>query len=65
MTESNDSKAKTVRMHPDSCRCHDDRCPERMDCRRYLDRGYAGPQTPHAMTHRDPAEDFCGWRVPV
>ena len=44
-------------------RCHDDRCRDRMDCRRYLHRAHAGPQTQHVMSCRDPSMDFCGWRI--
>jgi hypothetical protein len=60
-----DAVRRPGRLHWDVCRCHDDRCPARAQCRRYLDRDYAGPQTPHAMTHRDPGCDECGWRVPA
>ena len=38
------------RLLADVCRCNDDRCPWRMDCLRWLERGVGGWRTPHVET---------------
>lgn len=37
----------------DVCRCHDDGCPEREECKRYLQRNNGGVHVVHAATLRE------------
>lgn len=48
------------RLPDDIARCHDVECPLRLRCRRWLDRLYGGPRTPHVDTFRtaDECERF-------
>lgn len=40
------------RLLNDICRCHDNECPQRSDCLRYLQRNEGGERTPNALTLR-------------
>lgn len=51
----------------DYTRCHDDGCPERRTCRRWLARNTLDPDTPHAESlHPSGGPDYleeCGERI--
>lgn len=41
------------RLPYDWCRCHDDECPKRETCLRWIDRMSGDPRTVHATTKRE------------
>jgi hypothetical protein len=45
-----------MRLPYDICRCHDEDCPQREDCLRWLDRKKSGARTSHVDTMRP-------WRI--
>ncbi len=41
----------------DTCRCHDETCPDRKNCLRYLVRRTGGERTPHSDSLRPANQD--------
>lgn len=54
-----------TRLLNDVCRCHDDACPERENCLRWLQRDTGTENTPHAATlyYTLPGEVPVDWMI--
>ena len=42
----------STRLPDDRARCHDDQCPSREMCQRWIQRDRGGPRTPHVTSMR-------------
>ena len=52
----------------DICRCHDDGCPEKDSCARYVFRNTGHDQTPHAASlfpYDQPLGEPCPYRIEI
>lgn len=38
------------RLYDDECRCHDEVCPDKRGCMRWIERERGGPRTPHSWS---------------
>ena len=45
-------------MNDDTCRCHDNSCPARQSCARWLHRNEGGPGASHIETMRDDCKHY-------